>query len=122
MFGAINRRHGHRATRRWQVDVFGALSPGCTCAASQGICYQRAVFVVNIAHTRFLGGSGAWAPQALKKSGEGGQDAWGGGFWGIGDCVQRRGFEDALGLAVVGVFGDAVVFGGAAAPAQAGGG
>jgi hypothetical protein len=34
----------------------------------------------------------------------------GGGGWGIGDRVQGGGFEDALGLGVVGVFSDAVVF------------
>ncbi len=34
---------------------------------------------------------------------------WRGCGLGVGDGVERRGFEDALGLAVVGVFGDAVV-------------
>ena len=67
--------------------IRGCVTLQC-CAAYQGIGYQRAVFVVHIAHTRFLGG---------------------GGGWGIGDCVQGRGFEDALGLAVVGVVAQAVV-------------
>jgi hypothetical protein len=54
------------------------------------------------------------APEALKEGGEGGQHRGGGSGCGVGEGEQGGGFEDALGLGVVGVFGDAVVGGGAA--------
>ena len=127
MFCAVDGRYGHGAAGCGQVDVFGALAPSCACAACEGVCNQGAAHslrvVVNVAHAALMGGGCCacyWAPEAFKEGGEGVDHRWGGGGCGVGLGEQRGGFEDALGLAVVGVFGDAVVCGGGAAPAKAG--
>ena len=69
------------------MDVFGALSPACGCAACQCLGDQRAVFVIDVAHAGFLGFRGRGAPEAFKEGGEACPDVLRGGFFWVGDGV-----------------------------------
>ena len=58
MFCAVDGGDWHGAAGCGEVDVSGALTPGCACAACEGVCDQCAIFVayiiVKVAHAGFL--------------------------------------------------------------------
>ena len=89
VFCAVNRRNWHGAAGCGEVDVSGALAPARDCATCEGVGNQRAIFVINVAHARFLDGGAVWVgagvPEALEEGGEGFDHRLRGGGVGVGD-------------------------------------